>query len=180
MRQSPQTYNTGPTTTATTPGVSYTISDMCLLTQVVEPPQAYIDAMMKKASSGDGIAMDTQCYEVFRHNQAGTTGTTHCLVPSMSKRARSIICPPLDGAATWEISKQPFRGIYDNALAYQWTFGTQQMPSREVDMGRPQPYSCSSWKRRSRVSAGLSGACIGVLSNDFTPGPSPSTARWQI
>ena len=83
--------------------------------------------------------MDTQCYEVFRHNQASATGTTHCLVPTMSKRARSIICSPLDGAAIRDISKQSFRGIYDSAEAYQWTFGTQQMPSREVDMSRPQP-----------------------------------------
>ncbi len=115
---------------------SYTISDFEMVCLKVEPPQSYVDSMTRRATSGEGVAMDYDTYTLYRHNQSNKTGLTTALIPAQQSRALSCLSQPLAINAFRDVALSSLVGEPDNARNYQFVFGTHLIPNRVVELSR--------------------------------------------
>ena len=120
----------------TIPVVSYTISAIEMLCSAVQPPEAYVEGMMKKAMSDGGLQMDYMTHELHRFNQVNTQGIVQIQIPTLATRAKSIMCQPIPNANFRNLSVSSFSGVPDKARNYQFIKGTELIPSRVADLER--------------------------------------------
>ena len=118
------------------PAPSYTMSDIEMVVLKVEPPQSYVESLTRRATSGEGIAMDYDTYTLYRHNQSNKTGLTTCLIPAQQSRALSCLSQPLAVNAFRDVALSSLVGEPDNARNYQFVFGTHLIPNRVVELSR--------------------------------------------
>jgi len=118
------------------PVVSYTLSNIEMLCSVVQPPDAYVDGMLKKAMSEGGLQMDYMTNELHRFNQVNTEGIVQIQIPTLATRAKSVMCQPIPNANFRNLSVSSLSGVPDNARNYQFVKGTELIPSRVADLER--------------------------------------------
>ena len=117
---------------------SYEISDLEFICQSVQPPEAYVNGIMSAANSAQGIQFDIMSYQLFRHNQANTTGLVQAQIPTTMTRAKALFCQPLGTASSKarSIGAHSLSGMVDGAQTYEFIHGTQHYPSRLAPLHR--------------------------------------------
>ena len=115
---------------------SYTISDIEYLVQTVNPPQAYVEGMLKKATTDQGVQMDYLSCDLFRHNQSNKQGIVQAQIPTLASRGKSVIVQPLPVDWYRDMSQSSFSGVPDHARNYQFIWGNELTPSRTVPLQR--------------------------------------------
>ncbi len=115
---------------------SYTLSGVEMRCLSVQPPDAYVKSMVDKSASGAGIAFDILTSELHRHNQVATSGITQDHIPSLAKRAKSVLVQPIPNNNYRQITEHSFSGVPDSARNYQFQFGTELVPSRRANLER--------------------------------------------
>jgi hypothetical protein len=120
------------------PAQTYTISDMEMIVQSVQPPASYVSGLLKASQSEKGVSFDILCYELHRHNQSNRLGLTQAQIPTMQKRAKALFSQPLptSDAKARGLGHSSLSGIVDNAKNYEWIYGTQHYPSRLAPLTR--------------------------------------------
>tara|TARA_R110001606_G_scaffold96883_1_gene214294 strand:- start:993 stop:2687 length:1695 start_codon:yes stop_codon:yes gene_type:complete len=124
------------TGTLNIPAPSYTLSGIEYLAQSVNPPDDYVEGMMKKAMTSEGVSLDYLSCDLFRHNQSNIEGIVQAQIPTLATRGKSIICQPLPVAWYRDMSQSSLSGIPDGARNYQFIFGSNLIPSRPAELGR--------------------------------------------
>lgn len=117
---------------------TYELSEIEMICQSVQPPPAYVEGLLRAASSSQGISFDIMSYELFRHNQANTTGLMQAQIPTLMTRAKALFSQPLATAtaSARSIKGHSFTGIPDNAQTYEFIHGVKHMPSRLAPLQR--------------------------------------------
>ncbi len=117
---------------------TYTISDIELIVQSVQPPANYVAGLLKASQSEKGVSMDFMTYELHRFNQANRLGLTQIQIPTLMQRAKSLFCQPLptSNARARGFGHSSLTGLVDNAKNYEWVWGTQHYPSRLAPLTR--------------------------------------------
>ncbi len=115
---------------------SYTISDLEMLLLQVQPPQAYIEGMMKQIQSGSGLNIDYRTHSLYRFNLNTINGLTNQLIPASQQRAYSIFSLPLGQNSQLDITQSAFQGAVDGCQNYQYVFGGSLIPDRPIDLFR--------------------------------------------
>tara|TARA_R110002153_G_scaffold149145_2_gene300571 strand:+ start:2384 stop:4093 length:1710 start_codon:yes stop_codon:yes gene_type:complete len=115
---------------------TYTLSNIEYLVQSVNPPQAYVEGMLKKATTDQGISMDYLSCDLFRHNQSNKQGIVQAQIPTLATRGKSVISQPLPVDWYRDISKSSLSGVPDKARNYQFVWGSNLIPSRPAELSR--------------------------------------------
>jgi len=117
---------------------TYTMSDIELIVQSVQPPANYVAGLLKASASEKGVSLDIMTYELHRHNQANKLGLSQIQIPTLMKRAKSLFSQPLatSDAVARGFAHSSLSGIVDNAKNYEWVWGTNHYPSRLVPLDR--------------------------------------------
>ena len=118
------------------PVVSYTLSNIEMLCSAVQPPDAYVEGMLKKAMSEGGLQMDYMTNELHRFNQVNTEGIVQVQIPTLATRAKSVMCQPIPNSHFRNLAVSSFSGVPDKARNYQFIKGTELIPSRVADLER--------------------------------------------
>lgn len=126
----------GPVLAGPFPPVSWTISDLELLVAQVQPPQSYVERMMKQIQSDKGLSMDYRTDTLYRFNLTSLNGLTNQFIPANQHRAYSILSVPLDQDGQGSIEESSFKGLTDGCRNYQYVFGGSLVPDRRVDLER--------------------------------------------
>lgn len=116
--------------------VSYTIQDIEMLMLQVQPPQGYIQGMMKQVSSEKGLSMDFRTWTLYRFNLSTTNGLTNQLIPAVQTRAYSIMSVPLSINDQNSIASDSFQGLTDGCQNYQYVYGGSLIPDRPINLVR--------------------------------------------
>tara|TARA_R110002073_G_scaffold162856_1_gene318823 strand:+ start:5122 stop:6789 length:1668 start_codon:yes stop_codon:yes gene_type:complete len=132
------TDNAGNVKTGSVLAPTYTLSDIELIVQSVQPPAQYVEGMLKASGSEKGVSMDFMTYELHRFNQANKLGLTQIQIPTLMKRAKSLFSQPLptSSAVARGFGHSSLTGLVDQAKNYEWVWGTQHYPSRLVPLER--------------------------------------------
>jgi len=122
---------------ATRAGVDWTISNLEMITETVQPPAAYVNAMMSQVGSDRGLNFDYKTYTTYKNNVIGTAGLTTSNINAEQTRAYSILSRPLLPDQTAALLDNSFRGFLDTAVNYQYVMGGELVPSgRDVKLNR--------------------------------------------
>lgn len=115
---------------------TYNLSNIEMLVETVQPPDAYQTGMTKKAMSAEGISMDILTSELHRYNQVSASGITQIQIPTLAQRAKSVLCSPLqqDNFRSW--TQSSLSGVADGATSYQFQFGNELVPNRRAALSR--------------------------------------------
>jgi len=132
--------------TGTLAAPSYTLSGVEMRCLSVQPPDAYVSGIMSKSTTEGGVSMDILTSELHRHNQVATSGITQDHIPTLAKRAKSLLVQPIPNDNYRQITKHSFAGVPDSARDYQFQFGSELVPSRKASLlrysqtpSRPEP-----------------------------------------
>lgn len=117
---------------------TFQIRDLEMIVQSVTPPEAYTQGMLAAANSSSGISFDIMSYQLFRYNQANTTGLVQGQAPFTLTRAKALFAQPLGTASSRarSLGSHSLSGFTDNAQTYEWIHGTDHYPSRLVPLKR--------------------------------------------
>lgn len=117
---------------------TYELSEIEMMCQSVQPPPEYVEGLLRAANSSTGISFDIMSYELYRHNQANTTGLMQSQIPTLMTRAKSLFSQPLPTATATarSINAHSLSGVVDNAQTYEWIHGVKHMPSRLAPLQR--------------------------------------------
>ena len=134
-RQIAQSYLDESGSTVSVPAPDYTMSDIEFLAMTVQPPDAYVEGMLKK-SMGQGVELSFLGVELHRFNQVNTQGVTQIQIPTLAKEGKSIISVPVPVTAYRDLSRSSFDGVADQASSYQFVLGSELVPNRSVPLSR--------------------------------------------
>jgi len=116
-------------------GVSYTISDLEMIVEQLQPPQSYIDSLVAKINSSDGLVMNYKNVSLLKINLTGKNGLLSASIPNTAKRVYSINAMPLRSVdvdnANNLIADSP-----DGLESYQFVINNQLTPDQRVEMSR--------------------------------------------
>ena len=115
---------------------SYQISDLEMLLLQVQPPQGYVEGMMKQISSEKGLSMDYKTNTLYRFNLNTLNGLTNQLIPATQSRAYSIFSVPLSQNDQLDVRESAFQGAIDGNQNYQYVHGGSLIPDRPIDLVR--------------------------------------------
>ncbi len=135
-------------TDSTIPAPSYTLSGIEMLCSAVQPPASYIEGMLKKSLTEQGVSMDYMTSELHRFNQVNTQGLVQVQIPTLATRGKAVFCQPIPSANFRSLSTSSFSGKPDGARNYQFVKGTELIPSRVAPLERySQTVGTSGQKR---------------------------------
>jgi len=120
----------------TIPAPTYTISGLEMLCSVVTPPASYVEGMLKKSLTDQGVSMDYLTSELHRFNQVNTQGLVQVQIPTLATRGKAVFCQPIPSANFRSLSTSSFSGKPDGARNYQFVKGTELIPSRVAPLER--------------------------------------------
>jgi len=114
--------------------VKYTISNMELIANVVEPQKGYYDALMKKMKSDGGVVIDFNSWSQKLNNVNSNESTTSVLIDCVEARGCSIVNNFYD--PNYSFTKNDLKPIIDNLQNYQFLLNNVLTPNRKVDTSR--------------------------------------------
>ena len=115
---------------------SYTISNVKLLTSVVSPPEPYVKAMLEQAQSEKGLALDIKTWTLVRSNLNAQRGITSQMIPTTETRVYSVLSVPLAQEYQGQLTLDSLGGVVDFGQDYQYVFGGQLVPDRNISLAR--------------------------------------------
>ncbi len=115
---------------------SYTLSDLEFLCLSVQPPEQYVNGLMSASTSERGVSMDIMTSSTQRFNQATAAGLTSALIPCSQRRVKSVFVQPLVIADFRDFNKRSLSGVPSDARQYQFVYGTELIPVKNVPLGR--------------------------------------------
>ncbi len=120
--------------TTTNFDVKYTVSNMELIANVVEPQKGYYNSLMKKMKSDGGVVIDYNSWSQKLNNVNSNESTTSVLIDCVESRGCSIVNNFYD--PNYSFSKNDLKPIIDNLQNYQFLLNNVLTPNRKVDTSR--------------------------------------------
>lgn len=116
-------------------GISYTISDLEMIVEQLQPPQSYVDSLIKKINSKDGLTMNYKNVSLLKVNLTGKNGLLNASIPNTAQRVYSLNVMPLR-AVDVENSDNLTAASPDGLVSYQFVINNQLTPDQRVEMSR--------------------------------------------
>lgn len=123
-------------------GTDVKITNVEMVTSVVQPPKEYVSALMKKVQSGTGLNLSVKTFSLQRVNLTAKSGLLTQNIPSNYRKVYSILSVPLDVASLKDHSVDSFKPVIDDVDNYQWEYGSENIPSRPIDVSK---YNDKGW-----------------------------------
>jgi hypothetical protein len=114
--------------------VDYTITDLEMICEQVQPPESYVNDMIKKINSSSGLVMNYKNTTLHKVNLVGTTGLLNASIPNTSKRVYSINAMPLASTDTYDAGNLTAKP--DSILSYEFVINDQLVPDQKVPLSR--------------------------------------------
>jgi hypothetical protein len=114
--------------------VKYTVSNMELIANVVQPQRGYYDSLMKKMKSDGGVVIDYNSWSQKLNNVNKNESTTSQLIDCVEARGCSIVNNFYD--PNYSFSQNDMKPIIDNLQNYQFILNNVLTPNRKVDTSR--------------------------------------------
>ena len=114
-------------------GVGFKLSDVELCLKQVNPPQSYIDDMVKQMGSDEGLNLDIKTFDLVRNNIIAGQIVNEQPIRSFSQRVYSVLSLlTLNDSDT--IGDDSFRSLTDKLQRYSYAIDGKKNPNRDVDV----------------------------------------------
>lgn len=118
------------------PNPNIVISDVQFIVKTAQPPQSYINSMMKQMTSSEGINYDFLTLDTYRNNVLGGERVVQINIPTLNHRATSIITLPVDNSQALALQHKNLDTVVDNAQNYNYLIDNKLQPTRRVRLSQ--------------------------------------------
>ncbi len=113
-----------------------TISDVQFIVKTAQPPQSYINSMMKQLSSAEGVKYDFLTLDTYRNNVLGGERVVQLNIPTLNHRATSIMTLPIDNSKALALQHKNLDTVIDDADNYNYLIDNKLQPTRRVRLSQ--------------------------------------------
>lgn len=122
---------------------TYTVSDVELVTSVVQPDPRYYQAMMSAMKSSGGYSWDIRSFNLYRNNLMKNIAQSQELIPTTEFRARGILMAQVNPTLAWNTSwATPVQDMMRN---YQYVLGNVNTPLLPVMVDKEWDVGSNTW-----------------------------------
>jgi len=112
------------------------ISDLQFIVKTAQPPQSYINSMMKQLASSEGIKYDYLTLDTYRNNVLGGERVVQLNIPTLNHRATSIMTLPVDNSKANALQHANLDTVIDFAKNYNYLIDNKLQPTRRVRLSQ--------------------------------------------
>ena len=113
-----------------------TVDDVQFIVKTLQPPQAYINSMLKQVGTAEGVQYDYMTVDTYRNNVLANERVIQINIPTLNHRATSIMTLPVDNSVAVAIERNNLRTVVDDAQNYNYIVDNQLQPTRKVDLAQ--------------------------------------------
>jgi len=113
---------------------SFEVSDVRLILKTAQPPQSYIDKLVKQTQTEQGASIEYLTWDVYRNNVTASEQQIQINMPTINKRALSVFTLPVANSSANSLLKDNNNTIVDDADNYQYVVANKLQPTRKVDL----------------------------------------------
>jgi hypothetical protein len=112
------------------------ISDVQFIVKTAQPPQSYINSMMKQLASAEGVNYDFLTLDTYRNNVLGGERVVQLNIPTLNHRATSILTLPVNNAQAQALQHNNLDTVIDDADNYNYLIDNKLQPTRRVRLSQ--------------------------------------------
>ncbi len=114
--------------------INYTITDLQMIVEQIQPPESYVNDLVKKINSSQGLTMNFKNTTLHKINLVGTTGLLNASIPNTAKRVYSINAMPLKSTDSYDAGN--LTALPDGVSSYQFSINNRLEPDQKVPLSR--------------------------------------------
>lgn len=119
-------------TTAGQADMRVVLSELQFIVKTAQPPQSYINSMMKQAASEEGIKYDYLTLDCYRNSVLSGERVIQLNIPTLNHRATSIITLPVNNSQGLSVTAQNIDTIVDDVKNYNYLIDNKSQPVQRV------------------------------------------------
>ena len=117
---------------ANDPAMKVVLSELQFIVKTAQPPQSYINSMMKQAASEEGIKYDYLTLDTYRNSVLSGERVIQLNIPTLNHRATSIITLPVNNSQGLSVTAQNLDTIVDKIKNYNYLIDNKSQPVQRV------------------------------------------------
>jgi len=113
---------------------SVEVSDVRLILKTAQPPQTYIDRLIKQTQTPEGASIEYLTWDIYRNNVTASEQQIQINMPTINSKALSVLTLPLQNSSASSLINDNNNTIVDDADNYQYVVANKLQPTRKVDL----------------------------------------------
>jgi hypothetical protein len=110
------------------------INDVEFVLKTAQPPQSYIDSLIKQTQTEEGAILDYLTWDVYRNNIQSAEQLAQINIPAINRRATAIMCLPMENSTAPEVYTKANDTIIDGCDNYNFIVNQKLQPTRKVNL----------------------------------------------
>ena len=115
--------------------VNYEINDLEMIVEQLQPPESYVNGLVQKLNSKEGLVMNYKNTTLHRVNLVSVKGNIQANIPNTARRVYAINAMPLNSSDTFNGDNLTCTSP-DFAQQYQWSINSVLQPDQRVPLRR--------------------------------------------
>ncbi len=112
------------------------VDEVQFIVKTLQPPQAYVNSMLKQVSTSEGVNYDYLTIDTYRNNILAGERVAQLNVPTLNHRATSIMTLPISNAKPNDVRFNNLKTIIDTASNYNYLIDNKLQPTRKVRLSQ--------------------------------------------
>ena len=108
------------------------VYDVQFIVKTLQPPQAYVNSMLKQVSTSEGVNYDYLTIDTYRNNILAGERVAQLNIPTLNHRATSIMTLPISNSIPNSVIYNNLSTILDTASNYNYLIDNKLQPTRKV------------------------------------------------
>ena len=108
------------------------IDEVQFIVKTLQPPQAYVNSMLKQVSTSEGVNYDYLTIDTYRNNILAGERVAQLNIPTLNHRATSIMTLPISNSQPNSVIYNNLKTIIDTASNYNYLIDNKLQPTRKV------------------------------------------------
>ena len=108
------------------------VEDVQFIVKTLQPPQAYVNSMLKQVSTSEGVNYDYLTIDTYRNNILAGERVAQLNIPTLNHRATSIMTLPISNSQPNSVIYNNLKTIIDTASNYNYLIDNKLQPTRKV------------------------------------------------
>lgn len=118
--------------TSTPPKV--VINDVEFVLKTAQPPQSYIDKLVKQTQTEEGAVLDYLTWDIYRNNIQSAEQLAQINIPAINKRATSVLSLPMENSTAPRVYTKANDTVIDGCDNYNYIVNQKLQPTRKVNL----------------------------------------------
>ena len=110
------------------------INDVEFVLKTAQPPQSYIDRLVKQTQTEEGAVLDYLTWDVYRNNIQSAEQLAQINIPAINKRATAVLSLPMENSTASKVYKKSNDTIIDGCDNYNYIVNQKLQPTRKVNL----------------------------------------------